>query len=69
MNEVEERILSTLRPHPPTPPNPRTESTEPLMYTGETRDEFYARRQASEGLWNGFLAGISPRGAVFGNDA
>lgn len=69
MNDVEQQILNTLRPFPPAPRNPALEATEQLMYTGETRDEFYARRRASESLWNGFLASITPRNAVFGSDS
>jgi hypothetical protein len=28
------------------------------MYTGETPEEFYARRAPMENLWNGFMAGL-----------
>jgi hypothetical protein len=39
------------------------------MYTGETPEEFHARRQPLEGLWSGFMASITPRGSVFGSDS
>lgn len=59
MSTNEDRIMAERRPQamPPTPRNPALERTGPLMYTGETREEFYSRRQALEGLWNGFMAG------------
>jgi hypothetical protein len=63
--EIEDRIMSERRPQPmpPTPPNPTLESTEPLMYTGETMDDFYARRKPLEALWNQFMA-ANASGAV-----
>jgi hypothetical protein len=42
----------------------RTVQSE-LMYTGETAEEFYARRRPLENLWNGFMAGMSRQ--QFGN--
>jgi len=69
-SEIEERIMAERRPQamPPSPRNPALEWTEPLMYTGETRGEFYSRRQALEGLWNGFMANIANRQPIFGNE-
>lgn len=29
------------------------------MYTGETQEEFFARRQPLADLWNGFMAGAT----------
>ena len=47
MNEVEERILSTLRPHPPTPPNPAAGKRE-------LRDELW--QEALEGAQRSRMA-------------
>ncbi|MDR6794847.1 hypothetical protein J2X12_002858 [Pseudarthrobacter oxydans] len=46
--------MSERRPQgpPPTPRNPAVEASERLMYTGETAEQFYARRKPLEDLWN-----------------
>lgn len=56
--EIERRIMSERRPQPmpPTPSNPVLDATQRRMYTGETADEFYARRKPFEELWNSLLA-------------
>lgn len=62
--DVEQRVMEATRNQPPTPANPA--AGQRLMYTGETEDEFYARRQPLEALWTSFMASNASRGSVFG---
>lgn len=55
-DDVEQRVMEQPRNQPPTPGNPA------LMYTGETLDEFFARRQPLEALWNQFMASNGSKG-------